>query len=295
MTRRGWLLFAVMGLIWGIPYLLIRVAVRDLSPPVLVFGRTLPAALVLLPLALRRGGLRPLLPRWPWLLLFAAVEMAGPWFLLARAEQRLSSSTTGLLIATVPLIGSVLARLGHHGERLGATRLAGLLLGLAGVAAVVGVDIGGSDPAAVVEVFGVALGYAIGPFVVSQRLSDLPDLSVVAVALGLTAVGYAPVALTQLPARVSGETVAAMVGLTLVCTALAFVLFFALIREAGPVRATVITYVNPAVAVVLGVLLLNEPFTAGIAVGFPLILVGSVLATRPQPSPTRSEVPSGAI
>lgn len=298
MTRRGWMLFAVMSLIWGIPYLLIRVAVRDLSPAVLVFGRTLPAALILLPFAVRRGGLRPLLPHWRWVVLFAAVEMAGPWFLLARAEEHLSSSVTGLLIATVPLIGSVIARMGAHRERLGPTRLVGLLLGLVGVVAVVGVDVHGVSPGPVALVLAVAVGYAIGPFIVSRRLNDLPDLGVVSVALALTALGYAPFALTHLPTRVSGEVVAAMVGLTLVCTALAFVLFFALIREVGPARATVITYVNPAVAVVLGVTLLGEPFTAGIAVGFPLILVGSALATRParvQASRGSTELPSRAI
>jgi drug/metabolite transporter (DMT)-like permease len=291
MSRRGWLLFLAMSLIWGVPYLLIRVALRELSPPALVFARTFPAAVLLLPVALRRGHLRSVLARWRWVLAFAVVEMAVPWLLLSRAEQRLSSSTAGLLIASVPLIAALVYRLSPHTDHLTGQRLLGLVIGFAGVAVLVGIDAGNSDLLAVGEMGVVALGYSLGPLIISRKLNDLPDLGVVGVALGLTAIGYAPFALTRIPRHVGPEVWAALLGLTLVCTALAFLLFFALIAEIGPARSTVITYVNPAVAVLLGVVVLGEPFTTGIAIGFPLILAGSVLATAQQPQALPAPVP----
>jgi drug/metabolite transporter (DMT)-like permease len=283
MSKRGWLLFAAMSLIWGIPYLLIKVADEELTPATVVFLRTGIAALLLVPIAARRGLLRPLLAKWQWVVIYTVVEIAGPWLLLTHAETRLSSSLSGLLIAAVPLIGAiVLAGLGssdRHDDRLDAKRLVGLLIGLAGVGVLVGVDVSGSDAWAVVEIAFTAVGYAVGPIIIARKLTDLPTLGVVAASLGLTALGYAPVALTQLPSHVSGRVAWSVAGLALVCTALAFIVFFALIAEVGPARATVITYVNPAVALVLGVLLLNEDFTVGIAIGFPLILLGCFFAT----------------
>jgi drug/metabolite transporter (DMT)-like permease len=279
-SRRGWLLFLLMSLIWGIPYLLIRVAIRDLSPPTLVFARTFPAAVLLLPLAAHRGQLRPLLSKWRWIVLFAIVEMAIPWLLLSRAEQHLTSSTAGLLVASVPLVAAVLYRFSPHTDRLDGRRLMGLVVGFAGVATLAGIDVGGSEWLALVEIGIVAVGYSLGPLIVSRRLADVPSLGVVSVAIALTALGYAPFALTRLPHHVTFEAGASVLGLALICTALAFMVFFALIAEVGPARSTVITYVNPAVAVILGVTLLGERFTAGIAIGFPMILAGSLLATR---------------
>ena len=281
MSRRGWLLFVALCLIWGVPYLLIRVAVRELSPPALILLRTGPAALLLLPLALREGGLRAVLARWRWVAAYTAAEIAVPWLLLFHAEQRLASSLAGLLVATVPLLGAVLYRLTGTESGFGARRVAGLLLGFAGVAALMGLDVGGGEVAglAVLEVLGVAVCYALGPLVIARRLQDVPGHGVVTVSLALTALAYLPAGLLTWPQRVSWETAAATAVLAVVCTAVAFVLFFALVREAGPSRTTVITYVNPLVAVVLGVLLLNEPLTAGMLAGTPLILAGSVLGT----------------
>jgi drug/metabolite transporter (DMT)-like permease len=298
MSRRGWVLFTAMCVIWGIPYLLIRVAIRDFSPGTLVFARTVVPALILLPIALHRDMVRPLLPYWRILLVYTVVEIAGPWWLLPAAEQRLTSSLTGLLVAAVPLIGVVLMLIvGHTEDRLDRRRLLGLGLGLAGVVALVGIEVRGTDLIAVGQVALTSLGYALGPLIIARRLSHLPALGVVAVSLTATAVGYAPYGLTHLPTSVSVESAVSVVVLALVCTAVAFLLFFALIAEVGPARATVITYVNPAVAVLLGVVLLNEPFSAGIAVGFPLILLGSFLATgrnRQAPPPDRDEVPVGS-
>jgi drug/metabolite transporter (DMT)-like permease len=285
MTPRGRLLFGSMCVIWGIPYLLIRVAVRDLSPAALVCSRTALAALILLPLAGWRGELRPVVGRFGWVALFALVEVALPWLLLSSAERRISSSLSGLMIAAVPLVGAVIARASGSRERLGAASIAGLAVGLAGVAALVGLDLGAASPAALTEIAFTVLGYALGPAILARRLNGEPALGVISVALALTAVCFAPFALTSLPARVPPvHVLAAVATLALVCTALAFVLFFALIEEIGPVRATVITYVNPAVALALGIGLLGERFTAGMGVGFCGVLVGSVLATRGPPA-----------
>jgi drug/metabolite transporter (DMT)-like permease len=252
----------------------------------LVFARTLPAALILLPVAQHRRQLRALLAHWPWILAFAAVELAVPWLLLARAEEHLTSSTAGLLVAGVPLIGAGVYRLSPHTDRLDLRRSIGLMIGFAGVAVLVGFDIGHSSHLALGEMGVVVLGYALGPLIVSRRLSDLPSLGVIGAAMAVTSLCYAPFALTMIPDHVTIEVGFAVAALALVCTALAFVLFFALIAEVGPSRSTVITYFNPAVAILLGVFVLGEPFTTGLGLGFPLILVGSVLATSRQAEPS---------
>jgi drug/metabolite transporter (DMT)-like permease len=276
LTRRSALLFAAMCVIWGIPYLLIRVAVRDLSPSMLVLSRTALAALLLLPLAAARGELRPVLRYWPALLAFAAVEIAIPWVLLAAAEQRVSSSLTGLLIAAVPLVGVAIAWRTGGRERPGAASAAGLLLGI------VGLDVHGVSALALVEIAAVAVCYAVGPVILQRGLAHLPALGVIALALGATALVYLPAAFFDAPDHWPRASVdLSVVTLAVVCTAVAFVFFFALIAEIGPVRATVITYVNPAVAAVLGVAILGERFTLGMGVGFALVLAGSILATRP--------------
>jgi drug/metabolite transporter (DMT)-like permease len=289
MSRRGLVLFAAMCVIWGIPYLFIKIAVRELEPTVLVLGRTSLAALALLPLAAVRGELRPLLRRWVPLLVFVVVEIAVPWWLLAKAEQELSSSLTALLIAAVPLIGAAVARTTGKRERFGWPTIAGLGLGILGVAALVGLDTSGAGALSVTEVGAVAVCYAVGPAILDRHLSDLPALGVIAASLGLCALGYIPLAATQLPSSTPGaEVLTSVAVLAAVCTAAAFLVFFALIAEVGPVRATVITYVNPAVAAVAGVAFLGESFTTGMGVGFVLVLAGSILATRrPAPAPVQ--------
>jgi drug/metabolite transporter (DMT)-like permease len=280
MTRRGALLFALMAVIWGIPYLMIRVAVRELAPVTLVFLRTATAALVLLPLATLRGELRPALRPWRPLLAYTAIEVAIPWILLARAETRLTSSLTGLLLAAVPIVGALVVLFTGADERHGPRFWLGLLVGMVGVAALVGLDIGQVDATALAEIAVVAVCYAIGPIIFAHRLGDVPALGVVAASLTITALAYAPFAAANLPSRTpSAHVVESVLGLALVCTAIAFLIFFALIGEVGPVRATVITYVNPAVAALVGVAVLGEHVTSGMIVGFALVLLGSVLAT----------------
>ncbi|HXM52164.1 MAG TPA: DMT family transporter [Candidatus Binatus sp.] len=281
MTRRGWALFGAMAVIWGIPYLLIKIAIGELTPASLVLLRTALGATLLLPVAAARGWLAPLLPYWRWVLAYTVVEVSLPWFLLADGERRLSSSLTGLMIAAVPLIAAVIQLLTRADERMDRRRMTGLLIGFVGVAVLVGLNVSFKDLVAVGEVGLVAVGYAAGPIIIARRLPSLPALGVVAASLVLTALFYAPLAIPQLPRSIpSGKVLLAVLTLGVVCTALAFLLFFALIGEVGPVRATVITYFNPAVALLLGVAVLHEPFTLGAVVGFSLILVGSVLATR---------------
>ena len=285
MNRRALLLFAAMCVIWGIPYLFIKIAVAGMTPATLVFLRTGIGTLLLLPVAVARREVRPVLPAWRWVIVYTVAEVAVPWFLLSSAETKLSSSLSGLLIAAVPLVGAVLAWVTRSEHRIGGRRLAGLGVGLAGVAVLLGLDISARDLGAVGEIGLCTVGYAIGPMVISRKLSQLPSVGVVAASLTLSAVLYAPLGIVQLAGSHpdTGE-LASAVTLGVVCTALAFVLFFALIAEIGPIRATIITYFNPAVALVLGVTVLGEPLTIGAVLGFALILVGSYLATRPQPA-----------
>ena len=296
MKRRSWALFAAMCVIWGIPYLLIRVAVREFSPGVLVFARTAVGGLVLLPFALANGGFGPVLRRWRPLLAFTVIEIAVPWLLLSDAERELSSSLSGLLVAAVPLVGVIVAYVARSDDAGGGVlRYAGLLLGLVGVIVLLGLDFEHVTARALIEMLLVAVGYAVAPVIMTRRLADLPSYGVIAASLLITAIAYLPYALTHWPANVTAKPAWSVIALGIVCTALAFVVFFALIADIGPSRATVFTYVNPAVAVLLGVLLLDEPFTAGIAVGFPLILVGSVLAARHQPPASESAVPEAIV
>jgi len=280
MSRRGWVLFSAMCVIWGIPYLLIKVAVDELHPATLVLARTAIAALILVPIALATGQFRGLRAVWLPLVLFTLIEICGPFVLLGYAEQRLSSSLTGLLVSAVPLVGAVIARFSGQHERLGPWRLSGLLLGMTGVAALVGLDLGAAEVPALLAMCGVAIGYAVGPVILNTRLSEQPSLGVVAASLTIAALFYLPVGVWQAPRELpSGDVLAAVGTLAVVCTALAFLIFFRLIAEVGPPRATVITYVNPAVAVLLGVVILDEHFTLGTGIGFALVLAGSVLAT----------------
>jgi drug/metabolite transporter (DMT)-like permease len=292
-SRRGWVLFLVMSVIWGVPYLLIKVAVGEVSPVMVVFARCVVGAALLLPWTIARGQLRPALRHWKGLLLFTVLEMTMPWLLLSYAEQSLSSSLTGLLVATVPFVAALAGRLAGEEERLTPVRLLGMGIGVVGIVALLGLDIEGVTLLALVAVALTVIGYATGPLVITRALPDVPGTAASSIALFITAVVYAPFALPQLDqvADASSEAVLSLVGLGAVCTALALALFFVLIREVGPQRALVITFVNPAVAVLLGVLLLDEPFTLGIAVGLPLVLIGCVLATRRSPDRTeRSEL-----
>lgn len=278
MTRRGWVLFIALSVCWGIPYLFIRVAVADVDPLIVAFGRTAIGGLLLLPLAIRKRAFRPLLPHWRILLIYTAVEIIGPWVLLGHAETRLNSSTTGLIIAVVPIVAAIILTVMGL-DRLDARRIAGLVIGLAGVGLLVGLDVRLDDFVAIGQLLLVVLGYAIGPIIISRRLADLPSLGVVTVSLLIAAAAYAPFTPLVWPDQWTAPAVGSVVVLAVICTATAFLVMFALIAEAGPARMTLITYVNPAVAILLGAIVLGEPLTIGLAIGFPLVILGSVLGT----------------
>lgn len=292
MTQRGWALFLALGVIWGVPYAMIRIAVEDIDPVVVAFGRTFIGALVLLPIALYAKSLGPVFRRWRPLLVYTLVEITGPWMLIGFAETTLNSSTVGLLIAAVPLIAVVLVtKLGH--DRFDFRRTLGLIIGFGGVAALVGLDIDLSNPAAIGAIGLTVIGYAIGPIIINRSLADLPPLGVVTASLIIASVIYAPIAPFRWPERIPADAAWSVLGLAVICTVAAFLVFFALISEVGPARATVITYINPAVAILLGVTALDEPLTAGMAIGFPLVILGSILGTRrsrggPEPDSTRT-------
>ncbi len=285
MSRRGWAMFAAMSVIWGLPYLLIKVAVGGVPVPVLVLARVAIGTALLLPIALRRRQLAAIRPVWPWLAVFALVEVIAPWFVLSEAERSISSSLTGLLIASVPIIVAVLSLLIGAGDRLSWVRWTGLLIGLGGVAMLVGPNVVGPGRGAawpVAEVLFVALCYAIGPLIASRKLAEVPPLGMTAACLAVAAVVYAPLAAADWPSAMpSAAVLLAIAGLAVVCTAAAFIIFFLLIAAAGPARASVITYINPAIAVTLGVLVLGERVTPVMLAAFATILAGSVLATRP--------------
>lgn len=295
MSRRAWVLFVALGVIWGIPYLLIKVADGGVSVPVLVWARVTIGAALLVPIAIARrqpGELALIRSHASWLLAFGLCEIIVPWALLSQAERRLPSSTTGLLIAAVPVIGAVLA-LASGGERLTVTRWAGLLMGFGGVALLAGRGAGSGDLPSIALVLLTAVCYAVGPVIANRKLTALAPITVNALCLSLAVVVYSPFAALTWPGRMpSANVLLSLAGLGALCTATALVLLFMLVAEAGPARAVVITYVNPAVAVVLGVLALGERLTPEIGVSFALILAGSVLATglrrRQSPGPSRT-------
>ncbi|MGO2747651.1 DMT family transporter [Microbacterium sp.] len=292
-TRKGWILFAVMAFVWGITYLFIKEAVHSITPPAVVAGRTLLGALVLLPFALRSGALKAAWKHWPWLLAFGLVEMAGPFLLLSHAETQLPSGMTGLLVATVPLFAVIIALLRGDRTALAPVRLGGLLLGFVGVVVVVaGPGLFPHEPASLVaigEIMLTALLYAIAPFIVAHKLADVPSIGTITLALLAVGIGYLPAALLtqhELPTLRSGVS---LLLLGVICTAVAFVAFFALIREVGPVRAPLFTYVNPVVAILLGTIFLAEPITPGLLIGFPLIIIGCWFAATGGRLRTRKE------
>jgi drug/metabolite transporter (DMT)-like permease len=280
MSARGWALFAAVSVVWGMPYLFIKIGVEELSPGFVAWSRVTLAAVVLLPLALKRRAFRGLPLRW--LVAFAAAEIAIPFPLIGFGEQRISSSLAAILIAALPLVIAFLALRFDRSERPTPTRLLGMLVGLAGVVALVGIDIGGrgAELLGAAAVLTATIGYACGPLIVKRHLAGADPLGPVTAAMGIASIMLLPFGIGDFPTEVpSGDVLASVIVLGLVCSAIAFLLFFRLIAEVGPSRATVITYVNPIVALALGVAILGESVTAGAIAGLLLILAGSWLST----------------
>jgi drug/metabolite transporter (DMT)-like permease len=287
MSRRGFLLFMAIGFAWGVPYFFLAVAGKDFSTPTVIFSRVTIGALILVPLAIKRGALKPALKAWPWVLSFAAIEMIGPWFLLTEAERHIPSGLAGLMIATVPIYGMLIAYFfqGDKSVRHPKT-LAGLAIGFTGVVLLVGIDslTGTFQPIYLLMAVLAALGYAIAPAIANAKLQDVPTVGVIGLSLTMVSVFYAIPALNNLPHEIaagpSWQSVGSLFGLGLISSALAFVLFFDFVKEVGSARATLVTYPNTAWALLLGIIFLHEPITIGLLTGLPLVAVGSYLALR---------------
>ena len=285
-SRKALVLFLSVGVIWGTPYFFIAIALEHFHTASIVFLRVFLGAVVLLPIVIQKGMLKKTLKAWPWVLAFAVLEMVGPWWLITEAEREISSSLAGLLITAVPFIAAFLVGLLGDRSAWHPTTILGLIIGFAGVLSLVGIDVISGDlrVTPVVMVLAAAVGYAVAPIVANRTPGDVPTLGVIGVSLAMVTVIYLPFAAITLPADIAAapslEAWGSVVMLGLVCSALAFVIFFDLIREVGPARASLITYVNLAVAMVLGVVFLAEPLTLGMLVGFPLVALGSYLASR---------------
>ncbi|HEY2949628.1 MAG TPA: DMT family transporter [Micromonosporaceae bacterium] len=294
MSRRAWLIFAAVSVLWGIPYLFIKIAIGELAPPVVVVGRTAIAAVVLLPMAMATGALRPLRDRLGLVVVLAMVHITGPFLLITYGEVHITSSLTALLLASQPMMIAALAPRFAADERVSRRGLAGLAVGLAGVAAVVGFDVSGDRLGLLGAgmVLLATLGYASASLLVRRKLADAPPLGLVAGTMTVTTVVLAPWALAAAPHTMpSARATWSVVVLGLLCTAVALLLFYRLITLVGAGRAAVVSYLNPAVAVALGVIVLGEPLTATALLGAALILAGSWLSTRRPTAPVREPEP----
>ncbi len=296
MHRKALLLFLSVGIIWGTPYFFIAIAIEHFQTPSIVFLRVFLGALILMPIAMAKGMIRPTLRAWPAVLAFAVLEMVGPWYLITEAERTISSSLVGLLVTTVPFIAAFLVGLLGDRSAWHPVTVVGLVLGFAGVVLLVGIDVFAGDVVLVpvLMVLASAVGYAVAPIIANRMPQEVPTLGVIAMSLTMVSVIYAPFALISLPGDIAAtpslEAWLSVVILGAACSALAFVIFFAVIREIGPARASLITYVNLAVAIALGVVFLGERLTTGVFVGLPLVVVGSYLASRRRQAFVRKKI-----
>lgn len=286
-NKRGLSLFLATGIFWGLPYFFIAIAVEDFSTESIVFARTFIGALILIPYAMKTGALKLAFKAWPWVLAFGVLEMLIPWWLITEAGRHISSGLSGLLVATVPFFAvAILAIFFKDRSALRPVPLSGMVLGFIGVVSLVGVDslLGQLEPFWVLAVVTASLGYAIAPIMANRKMTNVPTSGVIGLSMLFVAIMYAPAALSRLPQELAKspevDSLASVVALGVICSAIAFVLFFELLKEVGPVRASLITYLNTAVALLLGVSLLGEPITPGLLLGVPLIATGLYLSAR---------------
>lgn len=283
MTRRGWGLFALVGALWGVPYLFMKVAVEELSTPLIVFARVLIGALVLIPLAFYKKTLTPALKYWKYILLYAVLEMVIPWSLITSSQRDLSSGVVALLVATVPIWATFFAHYSGDTTAAHRTRIFGIAIGLLGIALIVGIE-SLNDVANIVALFSVlvaAFSYAWAVNMITSKAPDASGIAINGIAMAISTAIFAPFALTNLPKSTpSSDAILATIGLGVLCTAIAFWIFFKVLDEIGPARASLVVYPNTAIAVVLGIILLDEKLTLAIAIGLPLVLVGSYYASR---------------
>ena len=291
MSRKGWLLFSLVGLLWGVPYFFMKIAVEELSTPMIVFARLLIGAALLVPLAMREGTLKKAFGYWRYILVYAVLEMVIPWTLITSSQRELSSGVVALLVATVPIWATFFAH--HTGDSTAAHRIRifGIVVGLVGISLIVGIesisDFG--NLVALTKVLVASVSYAWAVNMITRKAVGVSGLAINGIAMTFSALIFAPFAFASRPTSMpSLEVTLATLGLGILCSGMAFWIFFVVLEEIGPARASLVVYPNTAVAVILGILILSEPITLAIIIGLPLVLVGSYFASRrpsPQPIP----------
>jgi drug/metabolite transporter (DMT)-like permease len=288
MSRKSALIFGLVGFLWGIPYLFIKVAVDEetgYSPAIVVFGRVLIGAAILIPLALKDRSIFAALRGGKYVAFYALLEMVIPWILIGTAEQKISSGLAGLLIASVPIWSNLITYFQGDQEALEKNRIIGIGVGFIGVVLIVGIEslTGSSDPLSIVMVIVAAIAYAYAVIMIRQKLPDVSGVAINGVAMAMTAIFYLPFTIALWPDHsIAPEATYSVIALGIFSTGIAFVFFFTLLDDIGATRASMVTYWNTAIAVVLGILILSEPLTAGIAIGLPLVMFGSWLVNRRQ-------------
>ena len=283
MTRRHLGLFVLVGFLWGVPYLFMRVAVREWEPSVVVFGRVVIGAAILFPIAIRRGVVKETLRGFKWIFIYALFEMCGPWYLITHAETKINSGLAGLLVATVPIWSTIYSSLAGDKTVWHHKRLLGIVIGFIGLVLIVGIETisGTADSFSVFQTVLAAILYSTAMAIILKGMPNGDGVAINAIAMAITAIIFAPSAILSWPEKTpSFNATASLIGLGVLSTGIAFMVYFKLVKEIGQARGSMVTYLNTAFAVVLGVLILGEPLTIGIIVGLPLVLVGSYFASR---------------
>ena len=286
MSRRGWFLFLLVGFLWGIPYLFIKIAVDPedgFTPATVVCLRTAIGAAILIPIAIKQRHFISAIRGWRHVAAYALLEMIGPWILIGTAEQKISSGLAGLLVASVPIWATIFASIRGDKTVWHHKRLFGIVVGFIGLVAVVGIESikGSADPLSIFMVLLASIGYSYAVMMVQSALPHVSGIAINALAMLMTAIFYLPWAIVQWPTHhISDGAIRAIVGLGVLSTGAAFAAFFTLASIIGVARGSLVTYLNTACAVLLGVIILNEPLTVGIVLGLPLVLIGSYFASR---------------
>ena len=288
MTRKHLGQFILVGFLWGVPYLFMRVAVREWDPSVVVFGRVVIGAAILFPIAIKRGVVKDSLRGFKWILVYAVLEMCGPWYLITHAETKINSGLAGLLVATVPIWSTIYSSLAGDKTVWHAKRLMGIVIGFVGLILIVGIETisGAADAFSVFQTVLAAILYSTAMAIILRGMPNGDGVAINAIAMIITAIIFAPAALSNLPEQMpSFNATASLIGLGVLSTGLAFMIYFGLIKVIGQARGSLVTYLNTAFAVVLGVVILGEPLTIGIVTGLPLVLLGSYFASRKSVTP----------
>jgi drug/metabolite transporter (DMT)-like permease len=282
MSRKSLFYFLLVGFLWGIPYLLMKVAVEEIPPSAIVAGRTLIGAAILIPVALYRKTFKGAVLGFKFVAFYALLEMIGPWILISTAQKKIDSGLAGLLISTVPIFAAIITSLRGDHTVWQFKRMFGIVVGFIGLIAVVGIESfsGNSHPASIAMMILAAMGYSYAIIMVTTNLPLVDGIAINGLAMAITSIFWAPLAIAQWPSQVTLKPALSLIALGVLCTALAFLVFFKLLVEIGPARGSLVTYLNTSVAVVLGVIVLNEPITIGLIIGLPLVLIGSYLASK---------------